>query len=172
MTVPRRSTLTVMLVNGALAAGLAWAVLGPERPLPWLPMGAIGAAPATAAAVPRLVDLAENERAVAWQHPLFSPQREADAAKAGVAPSLDGVLLRGVVIDGQARWALLRLANQRALTLKLGATLDSGWTLSQVSTTTATFQRQGQAQTLNLPVPRLPASAVAPPITLPHVTAP
>ncbi|WP_277964256.1 general secretion pathway protein GspN [Pseudomonas sp. RIT-To-2] len=168
-----RSTLGLACLNGLLLAAVAWQCLGGEPAPRWAPVAQHSPPPVKAVPVPALLQLPDSERQVAWQHPLFSPDRQADAARGGAgAPTLDGVRLSGVVVDGDQRWALVRLANQRSLKLRLGDALDSGWTLAQVSATTATFQRQGQAHTLNLPVPRLPATAAAPLLTLPHVAAP
>lgn len=164
--------LLLLAINALLLGGLAWAWLDQDHAVAWLPAEGKAHVPAPPAPPPAMVELPEAQRQLAWQHPLFSPGRQPDAAKAAAAQTLDGVRLSGVVVDGQASWALLRLADQRSLKLARGAALDSGWVLSQVEATSATFQRQGQARTLSLPVPRLPASAATPPITLPHVTAP
>lgn len=168
-----RKRLSLLAANALLLAGLTWAWTAHDRPVAWLPAEGKAPVPPAPTAPPAMADLPEAQRQLAWQQPLFSPGRQPDAARTGAAAqTLDGVRLSGVVVDGQASWALLRLADQRSLKLARGAALDSGWVLSQVEATTATFQRQGQSRTLSLPVPRLPASAAVPPITLPHVTAP
>lgn|GEM_PF-945310 len=168
-----RNTWALLVLNGLLAGALAWLWLGGEPELQWAQPDAPPPAPIRSASVPPLTDLSPGVREVAWQHPLFSPDRQADVSKADPdAEQLSGVRLTGVAVDGQTRWALLRLASQRNLKLKQGDALDSGWVLHQVDAGSATFQRQGQAYTLNLPVPRLPAPGAASLMNLPHVTAP
>jgi general secretion pathway protein N len=85
---------------------------------------------------------------------------------------MEGVVLTGVVIDGQAQWALLRLTDKRSLKLAVGKTLDNGWTLTALSPLQATFKYQGQTRQLSLPVLRLPPPSTAPLITLPNVPRP
>lgn len=169
----KRTTLVLVAINAVLIGALALTWLGVEPAVQWTQTDAPALAPLTASVAPRLAELPSSEREMAWQHPLFSPDRQPDLSKnRSDAVQLEGIRLTGVVVDGQTRWVLLRLANQRNVKLKQGEALDSGWVLSQVEAGTATFQRQGQAHTLNLPVPRLPAPGAVPLMTLPHVTAP
>jgi general secretion pathway protein N len=168
-----RTTFVLLALNGVLIGALAWTGLGDEPDVHWTPADRPAPAPIKSTAAASLVALPIGDRQVAWQHPLFSPDRQPDLAKAGPgAQTLDGIRLTGVVVDGQTSWALLRLGNQRNVKLKQGEALDSGWVLHQVDAGSATFQRQGQAHTLNLSVPRLPAPGAVPLMTLPHVTAP
>lgn len=168
-----RMTLILAGLNSLLVSALAWVFLSGDPQPVWVPSAAPAPRLVKAAPAPRLAELASPEREVAWQHPLFSPARQPDPGKAGPAvEQLDGVRLTGVVVDGQRSWALLRLANHSNLKLEQGDALASGWVLRQVDARSATFWRQGQAHTLNLPVPRLPAPGAVPLLTLPHVTAP
>jgi len=169
----KRTTLVLVAINGVLIGALAWTWLGVEPDVQWTQTDVPALAPLKPSVAPRMAELPSSEREMAWQHPLFSPDRQPDLSNAGPgAVRLEGIHLTGVVVDGQTRWALLRLANQHNVKLRQGEALDSGWVLSQVEASTATFQRQGQAHTLNLPVPRLPAPGAGPLMTLPHVTAP
>lgn len=168
-----RTTVVLVALNGVLICALAWAWLCDESGVQWVQTDAPAPVSIKPAPLPRLVEVPLSEREVAWQHPLFSPDRQSDLSKAGPGvQQLDGVRLTGVVVDGQTSWALLRLANQRNLKLKQGESLDGGWVLAQVHPGSATFQRQGQTHTLELPVPRLPAPGAVPLMTLPYVTAP
>lgn len=168
-----RTTGVLVALNGVLIGALAWVWLCDESEVQWVQTDAPAPMSIKPAPLPQLAELPLGEREFAWQHPLFSPDRQSDFSKAGPGVQrLDGVRLTGVVVDGQTRWALLRLANQRNLKLKQGESLDGGWVLAQVHSGSATFQRQGQTHTLELPVPRLPAPGAVPLMTLPHVTAP
>jgi general secretion pathway protein N len=166
-----RTTGFLVACNCVLSTALAWALLCAEPDIQWGQTDMAAPAPIKPATVPRLAELPSGERAVAWQHPLFSPDRQPDLSKNGpLVQQLDGVRLTGVIVDGTSKWALLRLASQRNVKLKQGDALDGGWALSQVDVGSATFQRQGQTHTLKLLVPRLPVPVPAPLMTLPHVT--
>jgi general secretion pathway protein N len=168
-----RTHLTLVLGNGLLVAGLAWMYVERDQAEQWLPADKTSHASAPRVTAPVLADLSAEQREVAWQKPLFSADRQPDAIKPQASSQqLAGVRLSGVVVDGADCWALLRLADQRSLKLRLGDALDSGWVLKHVEATRVTFERQGQTHTLNLPVPRLPAPAPVSLITLPHVLAP
>ncbi|MDF2490810.1 MAG: putative ral secretion pathway protein GspN [Pseudomonas sp.] len=162
-----------LLVTAAVLIGVASSLLlGAGRTVDWLPASHPHEQPPAAKPV-SLAALPENTLALTWQQSMFSPDRQPDAATGkSQATSLAGIRLSGVIIDGQAQWALLRLANQRTLKLAVGSTLDNGWTLTGVTPQTATFLHQGQSQQLSLPVLRLPPPSKAPAITLPNVTTP
>ena len=168
-----RTAVALVAVNGVLTSALAWALLSGAPAVQWAQPDTPAPVPLGAPAALRQAELPLGERSVAWQQPLFSPDRQPDPQTSQPeARKLDGVRLTGVVVDNQASWALLRLANQRNVKLKQGEALDDGWVLHQVAAGSATFQRQGLAYTLNLHVPRLPAPGAHPLIALPHVTAP
>lgn len=163
----------VLAIGAALLAALAAAlVMGAGQQPQWLPPSQaralpVPAKPAASATIPA------QSLALTWQQSMFSPDRKADTTTAkGGATSLAGIRLSGVVIEGQARWALLRLANDRRISLAVGSQLDNGWTLSALTPQQATFTHQGQSESLSLPVLRLPPPSKAPAITLPHVTTP
>jgi len=102
-----------------------------------------------------------------WQAPLFSPTRQPDQAnrQAPVAKaSLAGVRLSGVVINGPLRVALLK-QDGRDLSVREGAKLANGWLLKRVDPLSVQFEYQGQAQTLQLPAPRVPAAPSRPPVS-------
>ncbi|WP_213877906.1 type II secretion system protein N [Pseudomonas sp. dw_358] len=166
-------TATLWLLITALVAALAWCALANPRALVWLPVAALPKVNNPAPVALAVADLSSEERAVAWQQPLFSPDRQPDLARASAAStSLDGLALGGVMLHGKEQWALLRQRDKRALKLQPGDRLDNGWTVQQLTATSVTFQRQGQTQTLNLPVPRLPAPAAAPVLPPSHVVTP
>ncbi|EIK94453.1 general secretion pathway protein GspN [Pseudomonas sp. M47T1] len=168
----KHMAVILLLINGALVACLVW-VGASQGAVEWNSVGPAAPLAVLPAAAPALTPLPETQLAQAFQQPLFSPDRSPDAAKAGaVSAGIEGVTLGGVVINGQAQWALLRLRDQRAVKLKRGDALDGGWVLTELAATSATFTRQGQARTVNIPVPRLSAPAVAPVLKLPDVNAP
>jgi general secretion pathway protein N len=120
-----------------------------------------------------LPTLTAQALSLSWQQSIFSADRKPDLVSGKRATTaLQGIVLTGVVIDGQGQWALLRLANKRTRKLAVGAALDDGWTLSELSPLQATFTYQGQTRQLSLPVLRLPPPSTAPVITLPNVPRP
>jgi len=167
----RSSNLLPMAVNlGALLA-TAWLLLAPNPPQ-WLP--AHKPAPAATRRPPApLAELAQPVRAATWAQPIFSVDRQPDPQKQGQhTPALANLTLTGVVLDGQSRWAYLREGSKPASKVALGTTLDSGWTLTQLTALTATFTRAGQDHTLSMPLLRLPPPSKAPAITLPRIETP
>ncbi|MBA1242478.1 general secretion pathway protein GspN [Pseudomonas japonica] len=170
---PHFMTFGLLALNAGLAASFAWLLLAGPGPIddPALePHPAVTVAEGAPLAPTALEPAA---MAVAWARPLFSPDRQPDAPKAGPSgPGLDGLSLTGVVIDGTAQWALLRQRDKRPLKFQRGDTLDGGWVLTALGPTSATFTRQGQARTLSLPVLRLPLPSLAPAPKLPDVSAP
>lgn len=167
-------TLTLSLLGStallaALATGLS---LGAGQQIDWLPTSPARALPGTAKPVSQ-EPLPEQSLALVWQQSMFSPKRKPDLATGKQqASSLAGIRLSGVIIDGAAQWALLRLPSKRSLKLAVGSALDNGWTLSAVTPQQATFTHQGQTQQLSLPMLRLPPPSKAPLITLPNVPTP
>ena len=179
----RPFTLALLALAALLVACLAWLASGGGQSVTWLAEPETGrdagqsATSLTGPAAPRPPSLTQDQLQVAWQRPLFSPDRAPDAAAPGPAATrLEGLTLSGVVLDGTgadaSRWALLHRQDKRALKLRLGDTLDNGWTLSQLTSRVATFTRQGQSQTLSLPVLRLPPPSPSPSPTLPSLSAP
>jgi general secretion pathway protein N len=167
-------TLTLSLLGStALLAALAASLsLGAGQHADWLPPSPARPLPGAAKPV-ALTPLPEQSLALVWQQSMFSPDRKPDLATGKQqASSLAGIRLTGVIIDGQAQWALLRLPSKRSLKLAVGNDLDNGWTLSAVTPQQATFTHQGQTQQLSLPVLRLPPPSKAPLITLPNVPTP
>lgn len=157
-------TLALALINVGLAASLGGLMLKEEGTPSWETAATIASALAPPATVAPLAPLSETLLASGWQQPLFSPGRLPDVSKVAPAASsgLDGVTLSGVVIDGDAQWALLRLPDRRFLKLRRGEALAGDWTLASLGATSATFSRQGQARTLDISVPRLPPSTSLP----------
>jgi general secretion pathway protein N len=159
----RRATLIGWL-GCAILGSLAFVILDgygsdPQwrEPLP----AAAAAANTHAAPLLSMDELPEQRLAAIWQQPLFSPDRHPDAERSqGAETGLAGYALSGVVLDGAARWALLR-QGQRPLKLKLGQALDNGWVLSQLSARQASFSYQGQTRQLRIPILRLPPPETA-----------
>ena len=167
----RSSTLTLLLINTALLAALAWIVSAPAEP-EWLPAETSARAPerVSAGSLPTLPDA---RRSATWMKPIFSRDRQPDAVQqiADTKP-LTHLTLTGVVLDGESKWAYLREQGNPGFKLALGTTLDNGWTLSELTGNTATFIRHGQTQTLSLPMARLPQPSKASAITLPRIQTP
>jgi general secretion pathway protein N len=165
---PLLLTLLAIILAGS-AASLA---LTPPADIAWLPVQAGSAASAAHKAVD-MPSLPQADLALAWTHPLFSPQRAPDRqAQANHASSLAGINLTGVVMDGRGQWALLRLPDAHTTTLAVGKTLPNGWLLAGVTATTARFTFQGQDQQLSLPMLHLPPASTTPAPTLPDVPTP
>lgn len=163
--------LAMLTANVTLLAGAAWLFATPAQPHWLAPQARVSNAAAKPPA--RLVEPASEQLAAVWQHPLFSPGRQADAhGPLGQAPALAGMTLSGVLLDGERRFAYLREGRQPATKVALGSTLASGWTLSQLDATRATFTRAGQSHTLSMPLLRLPPPSTAPAITLAPTTTP
>lgn len=162
--------LTVAAVLGVFLSTLLFTDAG--KTVEWLPADAprdlLKVAPLRAMPMQSTQALA-----VSWKKSIFSQDRQPDIVSAKEeAAALQGVVLTGVIINGPAQWALLRLANHRRLKLAVGSALDSGWTLSALSPSQATFTYQGQTRQLSLAVLRLPPPSTAPVITLPNVPRP
>lgn len=169
---PSRNSLVLITAAAALAGCLASLLAGAGQAVHWLPADA-PRAQAPAAKPQPLPTLSIHDLALSWQQSMFSPDRVPDLATGKAqATSLQGVVLSGVIINGDARWALLRMGDKHDIKLAVGKNLDNGWTLSAVGPLQATFTHQGQTRQLSLPVLRLPPPSKAPAITLPNVTTP
>jgi general secretion pathway protein N len=181
----RPLTVALLALASLLVACLAWLGAGGGQSLTWFFEPEAGhdagqrGAHSTGPTAPRPPSLTEDQLQVAWQRPLFSPDRSPDLSPDAARPDatrFEGLTLSGVVLDGAGadapRWALLHRQDKRALKIRLGDTLDNGWTLSQLTPRVATFTRQGQSQTLSLPVLRLPPPSSSPSPTLPSLSAP
>lgn len=167
-----RGNLILMTVAAVLGAVFVSLIFGAGRAEHWLPANAPRERPANPAPQP-IPTLTAQELKLSWQQSIFSPDRKSDFVTGNAeAAALQGVVLTGVVIDGQAQWALLRLANKRTLKLAVGTALDNGWVLTELGPLQATLMYQGQTHQLSLPVLRLPPPSTAPVITLPNVPRP
>lgn len=161
---PTPARLGLLALNALLALSLARLWTDDTGSLHWLPQGtADTGAKEVAEPVPALPVATLADLAVAWRRPLFSPARQPDPGPAAAAaPGLEGLSLSGVIIDGDARWALLRQRDKRPLRLKRGDRLDGDWLLAELDATSVTFTRQGQVRRLSLPFARLPAPGTSP----------
>ncbi|PYB81004.1 general secretion pathway protein GspN [Pseudomonas sp. LB-090624] len=163
--------LTLLTANVMVLASAAWVFMTPAQPH-WLEAHARASAAPSPPPV-RPAEPAKAQLAAVWLHPLFSPGRQPDAhGSQAQAPALAGMTLSGVLLDGERRFAYVRDGSRPATKVALGDTLASGWTLSQLGATHATFTRAGQTHTLNMPLLRLPAPSTAPALTLPRTTTP
>lgn len=133
----------------------------------WLPEAPARAHPSAQVQVAPSVPL-EN-LAATWQAPLFSPDRSPDrvVGKAQVT-SLSNLTLSGIMITGNLQMAMLKQADGRALTVRLGQALPNGWRLDHLTPQSARFSLDGRTQTLSLYAKRLPPPSTRPPITLPR----
>nr|WP_314483094.1 hypothetical protein [uncultured Pseudomonas sp.] len=167
-----RMSLLLMAICSVLGAVFIVLLLGAGRAEHWLAADQ----PRHLQAIPTpkpLPTLTTQDLSLSWQQSMFSPERKPDLVSGqGGSAALQGVALTGVVIKGQAQWALLRLADKRSLKLAVGKALDNGWTLTALSPLQATFMYQGQIRQLSLPVLRLAPPSTAPLITLPNVPRP
>lgn len=163
--------LALLTANVTLLASVAWVFATPAQPHWFEAHARSNTAPSQPPV--RLVEPGKAQLAAVWLHPLFSPGRQPDAhGPQGQAPALAGIILSGVLLDGESRFAYLREGRKPTTKVALGSTLASGWTLSQLGTTSATFTRAGQTQTLSMPLLRLPPPSTTPAITLPRTTTP
>ncbi|WGT36158.1 general secretion pathway protein GspN [Pseudomonas atacamensis] len=164
--------LLLLTIAATLGAVFVVLLLGAGRAEHWLPADQPRHLPASAAPKPPPT-LTAQDLSLSWQQSIFSPERKPDlVSNKGEAAALQGVVLTGVVMDGETQWALLRLANKSTFKLAIGKSLDNGWTLTALSPLQATFMYQGQIRQLSLPVLRLPPPSTASLITLPNVPRP
>jgi len=133
----------------------------------WLPEPAARAHPSARVQVAPSVPL--ESLAATWQAPLFSPDRSPDrmVGKAQVS-SLANLTLSGIMITGNLQMAMLKQADGRALTVRLGQTLPNGWRLEHLTPQYARFVLDGRTQTLSLYARRLPPPSSRPPTSLPR----
>ena len=167
----RSSTLMLCLTNATLLTVLVWMAYAPVQ-VHWL---SADTPPPTTAHEPveSHAILAQAQRSMTWTQPIFSPDRQPDPDREVVtANPLSNLTLTGIVQDGESQWVYLSEPGQPAARLAKGDTLDNGWTLDHLNAHTATFIRQGQTQTLSLPLLRLPPPSEAPTLTLPRTTTP
>jgi general secretion pathway protein N len=165
-------SLTLGAATALLAAAAVSLSMGAGQDIDWLPASAARET-AVAAGPAALPALSAQALTLTWQQSMFSPDRKPDLVSGKAqAPSLDGISLSGVIVDGSSRWVLLQLPQKRRLKLAVGSTLDNGWTLDSVTPQSATFSHQDQTRELRLPLLRLPPPSQVPPITLPHVPTP
>lgn len=154
--VPSKSILLVG--NVALILALACVTVGDISDIEW-PAGPIRQIPKAKSPDPlQLPESSMQQIEVVWQRPLFSPSRTPDAVRASSEPDgLVGVTLTGTAVYGAGQWAFLRLRDDRSIKMKVNDSLSGGWTLSQVTSSSVTFKRNGQTQVISIPVRRLPA---------------
>ncbi len=160
------------LAAAGLAAGCVAIASGIGSGPNWLPPAAAHPLRAAPAAAIELPEVSLPSLAEAWQKPLFSPDRSPDQSTQGPSADLAGLVLTGVLINGDLQLALLRDGSGHTLRVHQGQAMANGWTLQQLSPLAAQFTRQGQTRSLRLPAPRLPAPSRAAMLTLPPVTAP
>lgn len=161
----------LLAINIAALTAFAWITCSPIA-AHWLtPTGA----PRTAELAPpaALPELPQAQRAAAWTHPLFSPDRQPDPQRAEAkVPALSKLVLAGVMMGNGVHFIYLREAGKPVNKVALGQTLDNGWTLTHLDATSAIFARDGKAHTLNLPRLRLAPPSKAPALILPRTTTP
>ena len=97
---------------------------------------------------------------VAWQKPLFNPERAPDAQRTAARTGVDltGILLTGVVIDGERRVALFKQPGGASLALKEGATLREGWRIRRIESRRVELYNDSESRVMQLTTPRLPTS--------------
>lgn len=100
--------------------------------------------------------------AVAWERPLFNPERTPDAQRAGAPTGSDlpGILLTGIVIDGERRVALFKQQGGPSLALKEGATLRGSWKIRRIEARRVELYNDSESHVMQLLTPRLPGSAM------------
>jgi len=161
----------LLVFTGVLLAAVAAVLSGAGREPGWLPAPAARPLADAKATTVELPQISLDSLATAWQKPLFSPDRSPDRSAQGPSADLAGLVLTGVLINGDLQLALLRDASGHTLRVHQGQPLANGWTLQQLSPLEAQFAYQGQTRSLRLPAPRLPAPSRAAMLTLPPVTA-
>jgi hypothetical protein len=164
----RRAQLLLPVGLAGACAVLGWGLYAQVS----APIGQAEAKPEAAAAplvqpLPPAVDFTLAELAAYHEtlaRPLFSAQRRPDAATPAPAASPQAIdlILRGVILNGEARIALFISAKDSTqVQLKQGESYRD-WTLTEVAATEATFQRGAERQKIAIlydePPPR-PAAA-------------
>ena len=167
----RRAQLWLPVGLAGACALLGWGLYAQVS----APIGRAEAKPESAAAVrvqplPEAVEFTLAKLAAyheTLERPLFSPQRRPDAAALAPVAASQAIdlILRGVILNGDARIALFISAKDSAqVQLKQGERYRD-WTLTEIAATEATFQRGAERQKLAIlydePPPR-PAAAPRP----------
>ena len=135
----------------------------------WLPAPAPDARTQAAAKVLNAPSASLDSLAGTWQAPLFSPDRSPDRAVGNTqASSLANLTLSGILITGNLQMGMLKQADGRPLTVRLGQVLPNGWRLEHLTPQSARFTLDGRTQTLSLYAKRLPPPSTRPPISLPR----
>ena len=154
--------LTALLV--AACAGLGWTVYRgfsapPEAPGAASPAAGDDVAPLPEAASFEMPPL--EAFSIVAERPLFSPTRrppEGEVAAAAPRQMLDLTLI-GVVLTAEERLAIVTPAGQgNAVRLGVGDSIQ-GWTLVAVEPERATFERDGEEETLFLAFQTAPTPA-------------
>ncbi|WP_447554373.1 hypothetical protein [Vreelandella sp. EE22] len=160
-------TVALGVANAVLLAVVAWVATTSAEPR-WLAVDAQPAFTSEPLPVELQDELDQARRDGVRQRPIFSPERQPDPDRAVVtANPLSDVALTAIFQEGETQWVYLDEPGKAVTRLDRGETLDNGWTLEQLSPQTATFVRQGQTQTLSLPMRRLPPPSKATTLTLP-----
>jgi general secretion pathway protein N len=86
-----------------------------------------------------------------WKQPLFTPSRQPDltalASLSAVAPSLDDVVVTGIVVTGSTRIVLFKQGEQR-LKVKEGNELPNGWKVAMIGARQVQLSYGNQSETL------------------------
>jgi len=145
--------------------GALWLyLLGTEAPVQW---PALGPAPAPVAGQAEVAPLAERSvvdlqtYSAVWELPLFADQRRPDPQdpNAGVPPpTLDDLVLTGVIVAPPLRVALLRQSGDQVLSAKEGDVLPNGWSLAQIEEQKVELTYGENRHTLEVSSPKLPMS--------------
>jgi general secretion pathway protein N len=164
------SLLGIALILGLLIAGI---VSGVADSPDWLPEQAPRKLMENGAKNHVAPSATLQSLSATWQTPLFSTDRSPDRSTGQARVSnLAGLSLTGVMIDGELRVALLKRTDGPPLKIHQGQALPNGWVLDSLTPMQARFSSDGRTQTLSLRAPRLPPPSSAPPISLPHESAP
>ncbi|WP_426139842.1 hypothetical protein [Pseudomonas sp. DWP3-1-2] len=162
--------LGIAALLGLLIVGILGGVADSPR---WLPEQAPRRLTTDAGNTPVAPDPNLQSLSATWQAPLFSTDRSPDQSVGKAqASSLAGLVLTGVVIDGDLRVALIKRGDGPPLKIHQGQSLPNGWKLEQLKPTEADFSSEGRTQTLSLRAPRLPPPSTTPPISLPRESTP
>lgn len=105
-----------------------------------------------------------NTYSAAWLHSLFNQNRSADPAEEikveSTAPSLQGLLLTGVLISTPVYKAFFKTLDGKSLTLSQGEVLPNGWTVEQIESHAVSLSYKSNRQELRLPVLKAPPGSV------------
>jgi hypothetical protein len=88
-----------------------------------------------------------------WEQPLFTPSRQpgtaALALPPAIAPSLDDIVITGIVVTSSTRLVLLKQGENR-LKVKEGNELPNGWKVTMISARQIHLSYGNQSETLRL----------------------